>query len=133
MIGLDTNVIVRYLTQDDPIQSKKANARIAKWIQDGEELWICQVTVCEVFWVLEHAYKLSKKELISVLTSLLQTRQLEIEEEDVIWAALHDYEKSSTVGFVDCLIGRKNSTHGCSCTYTFDQKAAKQLASFKLL
>ena len=134
MIGLDTNVVIRYLVQDDPEQSKKTNQLIEKAIKDGEILWICQLTLCEIFWVLESCYDLTKEELISTLSALLQTRQIRIEQEDIAWAALRDYEKSSKVGFSDCLIGRQNAYHECICTYTFDKEATKHLTStFKLM
>lgn len=134
MIGLDTNVVVRYLVQDDPVQSKKANQFIEKSMKTGEALWICQITLCEIFWVLERCYDLNKDELVSTLSALLQTRQIRIEQEDIAWAALRDYERSSKVGFSDCLIGRQNAHHECIHTYTFDKDAAKLLPStFKLL
>jgi len=134
MIGLDTNVVIRYLVQDDPAQSKKASYFIEKSIKAGETLWICQLTLCEIFWVLERCYNLNKEELISTLTALLQTRQIKIEQEDIAWAALRDYEKSSHVGFPDCIIGRQNAYHECIHTYTFDKDAAKHLTTlFKLI
>ena len=136
MIGLDTNVVIRYLVQDDPEQSKKANQFIEKSMKTGEEkiLWICQLTLCEIFWVLERCYDLNKEELISTLSALLQTRQIRIEQEDIAWAALRDFERSSKVGFSDCFIGRQNALHECIHTYTFDKDAAKHLPStFKLM
>lgn len=134
MIGLDTNVVIRFLIQDDPVQCKKANQFIEKQIATGETFWICQVTLCEVFWVLEKCYKLGKKELVNVLSSLLQTRQIQIEHDVLAWQALRDYEKSSKVGFPDCLIGKLNAYHECTYTYTFDKDAAKQLTStFKMI
>ena len=134
MIGLDTNVLVRYLLQDDPLQSKKVNHAIEKWLKEGETLWICQITLCEIFWVLERCYKLSKEELITILSKLLKTRQIRVEHQDIAWQALHDYEKNSRVGYSDCLIGRQNVHHECTSTFTLDKVAAKQLAStFNLL
>ena len=134
MIGLDTNVIVRFLVQDDPNQSKKANQAIEKWKKEGKTLWICHSTLCEIFWVLERCYKLSRSDLTSILKSLLQTKQIKIEDQDVVWKALVDYETSKKVGFPDCLIGRKNQYHECVSTYTFDKEAAQVLPLlFKLL
>lgn len=133
MIGLDTNVLIRYLVQDHPEQAKRANYCIEKWIQEGETLWICQVTLCEIYWVLEGCYKLSKTELVEVLSKLLQTRQIQIEHEDVAWQALRDYQQSKA-GFSDCVIGRQNAYHECSSTYTFDKDVANHLkATFMLM
>lgn len=134
MIGLDTNVVVRFLVQDDPKQAKLANQCIENCLKNGETLWICQVTLCEIFWVLQRCYKLTKKELISVFTSLLQTRQIVVQREDVARQALRDYESSTKAGFPDCLIGRQNASNECRYTYTFDKDAAKHLnATFHLL
>ena len=129
MIGLDTNVVIRYLVQDDPNQSKRANQAIEKWKEAGETLWICQITLCEICWVLERCYQLSREELVSVLTNLLQTRHLQIERDDLVWQALRDFEKNTKVGFPDCLIGRQNAYHECIHTFTFDKDAVKQLPS----
>lgn len=134
MIGLDTNVMIRYLVQDEPSQSKRANQQFEKWIAEGKVLWICQVTLCEIAWVLERCYKLSKDELFAVLSTLLQTRQIKVERDDIAWSALKDYKASSHVGFSDCLIGRQNEHSECIHTYTFDKDAAKHLAfTFKLM
>lgn len=127
MIGLDTNVLVRYLVQDDLEQSERANQLIEKHISEGETISINQITLCEIFWVLEKCYKLKKDELISILKSLLQTRQIKIEGEHAAWQALQDYEKKTKVGFPDCLIGRQNIHLGCRHTFTFDNDAIKQL------
>lgn len=134
MIGLDTNIVIRYLIQDDPEQSRKVNQCIEKWIKNKQVLWICQITLCEIFWVLEKCYKLGKEELVSILYSLLKTRQIRVEKDDIAWQALYDYEKSARINFPDCLIGRQNMHLECIHTYTFDKVAAKELPkSFLLL
>lgn len=127
MIGLDTNVIVRYLVQDDPKQSKKANHIIESAIAASEYLWLSQITLCEVVWVLERCYDLSKKELLHILKTILQIQQIRIEFDSIVRQALSDFESHSKVDFSDCLIGRQNAFHGCVCTYTFDKDAAKNL------
>lgn len=131
MYGLDTNVLIRYLTQDDPEQSEKANAVISKAAKHGETFWVSQITLCETVWVLLRAYKISKEELISILHMLLQTQELVFEKHDVIYRAIHDYRKCRSAGFVDCVIGRQNESNDCEFTYTFDQGAARELTTFK--
>ena len=121
MIGLDTNVVVRYLVQDDPKQSKQANSIIEKAISNGETLFISLITLCEIAWVLESCYEVSKKELIDVFKRLLQTQQIKIENEDVARHALHDFEHHTGIDFSDSLIGRQNVSNGSSLTYTFDK------------
>lgn len=133
MIGLDTNVLIRYLTQDDPSQAEIANRMIQKVTAHSELLWVSQITLCEVVWVLDRAYKMSKVELMDILTLILQTQELVVEMHDVVWRALHDYKMSKSVGFVDCLIGRLNEVNDCSFTYTFDKSAAVELTTFHLL
>lgn len=134
MIGLDTNVIVRYLVQDEPEQSDQANRLIEKAVANGETFWISQITLCEIVWVLERCYSSSKTELIDVIKQLLQTQRIRVEHDDVARQALRDFEHHEGVDFSDCLIGRQNSSNDCFFTYTFDKKAAKKLhAIFKLI
>lgn len=130
MIGLDTNVVIRYLVQDDPIQAKQASRIIEELVAKGEILRISQVTLCEIVWVLERCYHLDKKELIEVIKQLLQTQQICIEHSDVARQALKDYECYSKVDFSECLIGCQNIFNDCVFTYTFDKNAAK-LSTFK--
>lgn len=131
MIGLDTNVLVRYLVQDDPKQSALASRIIERTVTGGEFLWICQVTLCEVVWVLERCYSVSKSELIKVIEQLLQTQQMKIENDDIVWHALRDFEHHKNIDFSDCLIGRQNAFNKCVFTYTFDKNAANKLNTFK--
>lgn len=134
MIGLDTNVIIRYLVQDDVKQSKQASRIIENAIAKGETLKISQVTLCEIVWVLERVYSVSKKELIHVLKQLLHTQQIQIEHDTVARQALRDFEHHAGVDFSDCLIGRQNAFHDCSFTYTFDKNAANKLhVTFKMI
>lgn len=134
MIGLDTNVIVRYLVQDDPKQSKIASNYIEKTVEQGKILWLSQITFCEVAWVLERSYELNRNEIAEVFVELLETPQLQIENSEVIWKALDDFRDGSSTGFADCLIGRMNEHNGCKTTATFDKQAAKHLhATFTLL
>ncbi|MBA3237209.1 MAG: type II toxin-antitoxin system VapC family toxin [Parachlamydiaceae bacterium] len=128
MIGLDTNVLVRYLVQDDPIQSKLANKLIEKTVDSAEILWICQLTLCETVWVLKKCYKLSKEEILHILHALLLVPQIKVENENVIYLALRDFERTKKVDFTDCLIGRQNAHNGCESTYTLDEAAADQLS-----
>ncbi len=134
MIGLDTNVVVRYLVQDEPKQAKLASRIIEKAVADGKTLMISLVTLCEIVWVLERCYKLKREELIDVIRQLLQTQQIVVESEGVARQACLDFEHGASVDFSDCLIGRQNVLNGCSFTYTFDKNAAKKLhAAFRFI
>ena len=123
MIGLDTNVLARFLTQDDARQSARATRLIEKAIHAGDALFINQVVLCELAWVLARAYDFGKSELIAVFEKILLARQFEIEDKASIWAAFAEF-KASKADFADCLIGIKNLKAGCAATYTFDQAAA---------
>lgn len=133
MIGLDTNVIIRYLTQDDARQSHLANKVINEAIEKGNLLWISHLTLVETIWVLERAYKTSKIQMIEVIHILLQTEELILEKHDIVWRSLQDYKSCKSVGFADCLIGRSNVSNDCQYTYTFDKEVSKELGTFQLL
>ena len=121
MTGLDTNVLVRYVTQDDRKQAAAASSVIDSAAEDGELLVIHPVVICELVWVLESAYDLSKPELAAVLEQILRTAQFEVLQKDTAWRALADY-KSGRGDFSDYLIGRANSEAGAAQTVTFDKK-----------
>ena len=127
MIGLDTNLLVRYLTQDDLAQAKKAGEVIEKAAAKGEKLLIQPVVLCELVWVLETAYKYARKEAVVVLEKILRTAQFEFPEKETAWRAWDDY-RSGKGDFADYLIGRANERMGAEHTLTFDQtlKSHKQ-------
>ena len=128
MIGLDTNVLARYLAQDDPRQSSRATKLIEQAITAEEPLFINHIVLCELAWVLSRAYALGREELARILEKILLAKQFEIEDKPAVWAALTEF-KSSKADFADCLIGIKNIRAGCRTTYSFDQ-ATFSLAGF---
>lgn len=99
MIGLDTNVLVRYLTEDDPEQSPRAVALVERALEEGERLFVPQVVLCELVWVLDSVYHYSLEEISLVLRDLLRTRQLVIEDLDTAWKAVDRYAAESGVSF----------------------------------
>jgi len=125
MIGLDTNVLVRYLTQDDPIQAKIASEFISLNCTEKTPAFVGHIVLCELVWVLECNYKQSKETIILVIQELLQISQLEIFQPEVVWRALNDF-KNSNADFSDHLIAGSNLANGCKKTVTFDLKASKQ-------
>lgn len=131
MIGLDTNVLVRYLVQDDKVQGRKAAGRIKGECTVENPGYINCVVMCELFWVLESCYKYSSEEIGLAMENLLKCPQIEVESMDSVWSALRDYRKDG-IDFSDALIGEVNHSKGCEQTYTFDKKAAK-LEKFRLL
>ena len=131
MTGLDTNIIIRYLTQDDPAQSRKVNALMSRTEADNKSLFINSTVLCEVFWVLESVYDLNKTELLQTFEQLLTTGAFVFDDSQSLWAALTDY-KSSKADISDCIIGRINKDRDCTSTLTFDRRF-RDLSCFDLL
>jgi predicted nucleic-acid-binding protein len=119
--GLDTNVLVRYLTQDDPRQSRRAAALVAEAVADGQRLFVSAVVLCELVWVLRGAYSLDRSTIALALDRILATAQIEVDQKDVIRAALEDYREGAG-DFADYVIGRRGREAGCEKTATFDQR-----------
>lgn len=123
MIGLDTNVIVRYVVQDDPDQSAKA-AKIMESLTGDNPGFITLVSVVEIVWVLTSCYDLNREQISHLLEQLLSTQALQVDNAEVIWRALRVYQ-TSKADFADCLIERIAHAAGCIRTVTFDVKASK--------
>ena len=131
MIGLDTNVLVRYLTQDEPSQARKATRVIEEGAQEDSALFITAVVMCELVWVLESAYGYGRDQVAPVLEQILRTRQFCFEEKDLLWQALTDF-RAGRGDFSDYLIGRVGTRAGCDHTLTFD-RSLKEAAHFEVL
>ena len=123
MIGLDTNVLVRYVAQDDEKQSAIASEFIEA-LTPAAPGFVALVSIVELVWVLQSSYKASKEEVITVLETLLRTRELNLENAEIIWQAIRRFSESNA-DFADCLIERSAHTAGCDHTVTFDSKAAR--------
>ena len=131
MIGLDTNVIVRYLAQDEPRQSAAATRLMEKQLSSENPGFITLVTMCEVAWVLAGPYRADRKRIREVVEALLGTRQIEVESAELVWKALRSWE-GSPADFSDALIGEICVAKGARAVATFDKAAAK-LPFFELL
>ena len=131
MIGLDTNVLVRYLAQDDPQQFDRAERFIRSAKDSGQTLFLNHLVLCELVWVLGGAYRHSRSEIVEVLDRLLLTSDFEIEDRDAVYGALAEFRRSQG-DFSDYLIGVKNRNSGCETTATFD-RALKDTPVFTLL
>ncbi len=122
MIGLDTNVVVRYLTHDDRVQTTAA-VKLFHSFSPEEPGFLSLVVVTELIWVLETCYSFNKKEIVQVLESLLRSKELIVERAEVAWQALRNFA-AGNADFSDCLVERCGNEAGCLHTFTFDQKAA---------
>ncbi len=131
MIGLDTNVLVRYLAQDDREQARKAADLMERRLSVDEPGFISVVAMVETAWVLERAYGRSDRDVASAIELLLQAETLVVECEQEVFAAASAL-KDGHGAFADALIGALGARAGCTTTATFDRKAAR-LAGFELL
>ena len=124
MIGIDTNVLVRYLVQDDPTQAKAATQLIERTCTKDEPGLLNHLVLCETMWVLEGCYKQPKDILVKTIEQILRVAQLRIDEPQIVWQALEDF-RGNQADFADYLLGRTNHNRNCTTTMTFDRHASK--------
>ena len=124
MIGLDSNVIVRYVAQDDPRQTRAATRLIESLSPDNPGL-ITSVVLAETIWVMEDNYGASRGEIAEIVAALLQAETLKVQDAEQAWQALSRY-RAGRADFADYLIERTCAALGSEATYTFDRKAARQ-------
>ena len=123
MIGLDTNVLVRYIMQDDARQAPLAN-RLIESLTAQDPGYVALVSVVELAWVLVSAYELDRSQLVAAFEGLLRTKELRVEDAEIVWKALRVVQ-ATNADFADCLIACSAAAAGCTCTMTFDRAAAK--------
>ena len=131
MNGLDTNILVRHLVQDDPVQSKKASQFILTTCTREAPGVINRIVLCELVWVLESAYDYPRRQIADVLEKVLMTSQFWVEDLSLAWVALRAY-RDGPADFSDYFLARLNRELGCSRTVTFDKQAGKA-EGFELL
>jgi len=130
MIGLDTNILVRYLTQDDPVQSLRAAEIIEQRLTEENPGFVSVVAMVETVWVLDRAYNFAAHEIAAAVERMLQTDVLLVENEQEVFTAMIAL-KEGQGSFADALIAALGIRASCSCTLTFDHKAAR-LSGFEL-
>jgi len=128
MLGVDTNVLVRYLVRDDRLQFEKARRLVNREVRKGEPVLVSLLVLLETEWVLRSRYELTKAEIVTAFSAILDTIDLSFEDETAIEQAVYSW-KDSAAEFADCLIEARNRRLGCHATATFDRKALK-LAGF---
>jgi len=124
MIGLDTNVLVRYLTQDHPEQASKASRLIETRCTKDEPGFISLIVLCELVWVLRGAYGYEKRLVTEVLERIMETRELKVEAEQTARSALSAFRRGPA-DFADYVIIFSNRAQGSETTYSFDQRLAR--------
>jgi predicted nucleic-acid-binding protein len=123
MIGLDTNVVLRYLLQDDPKQSRHANHIFERRLSEQNPGFINLATVLEIVWVLRSLLKQTSSQIAAHVENLLATDSLQIQNEQQVFEAVFALKRGAGE-FEDALIGALNAWASCSVTLTFDKKAA---------
>jgi len=131
MIGLDTNILVRYLTQDDREQSAKATELIEHRLTERDPGFVSVVAMIEAVWVLDRAYGLDSQEIAGAVERILQVDVLTVENEQEVFTAMITLRQRRG-SFADALIAELGSRAGCQHTLTFDQKALR-LSGFRPL
>jgi predicted nucleic-acid-binding protein len=130
MTGLDTNILVRYFTQDDPIQSPLANQIIEERLNASNPGFISMVAMVETVWVLDRAYGFTPDRIAGAIELTLQAETLVVENELEVFVAMTAL-RDGHGEFADALIAELGAKAGCARTLTFDRKAAR-LAGFAL-
>ena len=123
MIGIDTNVLIRYIVQDDPRQARAATRLIEGQCSAETPGFIGHIVLCELVWVLMSAYRYPKADVLRVLEQILRVAQLRVEDPQILWRTLEDF-RVHKADFSDHLIGRLHLAKGCERTVTFDRAAA---------
>jgi len=129
MIGLDTNVLVRYLVADDADQLEEVDRLVAEAKEMGETFHIDTIVLCETVWVLKSSYGFSRQQILMALEQIAKLFKL---SDSALLPSVLDSFRSAKGDFSDYLIGERNLRAGCSYTATFDQNL-KQALGFQLL
>ena len=124
MLGIDTNVLVRFLVRDDQTQFEKARKLLKREVSSGRRVFINQLVLLEAEWVLRSRYGLPKTQMLETISGLLDAPDIQLEDEPAVEEALFIW-RDANADFADCLIGARNRRLGCKATATFDTKALK--------
>lgn len=124
MLGLDTNVLVRFLVRDDEAQFETARKLIKREVTAGRSVFVSHLVLLETEWVLRSRYSLAKSLIMEAVSGLLDATDVQFEDEPAVEEALFIW-KDTAADFADCLIGIKNRRLGCRATVTFDAKASR--------
>jgi predicted nucleic-acid-binding protein len=131
MIALDTNVLVRLLTNDEPAQVEAARLALDKAVSKAQRIWVSTIVLCELVWVLQGLYGYNKPHIVTALNTLLGFSGLEMQQHTLVRNAIDTYQ-TANADFADVLLGLISLQEGADYMLTFDKKAAK-LSSHRLL
>jgi predicted nucleic-acid-binding protein len=130
--GLDTNILLRFLTADDPVQAERVGALFAVAERTGERFFVSAIALCELAWTLRgQPYCLDRAQIATVVERILATSLFEVQDRGLVRHALADF-RPGRGDFADYLLGWHSLDAGCADTITFDRKL-KEAAGFSLL
>ena len=124
MIGLDTNILIRYFLKDDVQQALKSADFLKNTCRKTDPCFVSTIVLCELSWVLKSVYKIDNETILNILEKTIQTGQFKIQDLDHVREAIYDCQKFN-ISFADSLIGKLSIKYGCSNTITFDKTAAR--------
>ena len=130
MIGLDTNVIVRFFVDDDPAQAAQARSLFSDLSADNQA-YVTMIVLAELYWVLRSRYRIARSVVLETMENLLSVAHILVQRRDLVERAL-EIARHSRAEFTDILIALQNTEAGCAVTKTFDRSAAK-LVQMQLL
>jgi predicted nucleic-acid-binding protein len=126
MIGLDTNILLRAVTNDDPVQSPHAREILSSFTPDRQAV-INVVTLVEFAWTLRARYRYRREEIGEIIEQLIRSKAYLVLERGAVIEALVR-SKDDGLDFADALVGELNLAAGCKATWTFDHKASSSAA-----
>ena len=132
MIAIDTNVLIRYITQDDEIQSKAAEKLLAEYDNKAQSIFINNIVICELACVLEKGYNYNHQQIASTIRVILSTEEFAFEHHNVLWFALEEYEFKK-IDFSDSLISKLNSHLGYKQTFSFDKCVIRYFTTYMVI
>lgn len=124
MIGIDTNVLVRFFVQDDPAQGAVARRFILTDLTPANPGHVSLVALAEMAWVLRSRYRVPREEVMSAIEALLVAANVRVQDADAVWLALDEIQQTRA-DVSDALISAVDCLHGCSHTVTFDDRATR--------
>ena len=124
MLGIDTNVLIRFLVRDDEAQFDRARKLIKREVSAGRRVFVNQLVLLETEWVLRSRYGVHKNQIMESISGLLDANDVQFEDEPSVEEALFIW-RDTAADFADCLIGAKNRRLGCRTTASFDVRASK--------
>lgn len=132
MIALDTNILIRLLTKDDPDQTALAEGLLQKAADAEESCFISDPVLCDMEWVLESSYRAKRGDVLAAMQELLGGDLFVFEDREVLRQAIVTYQESKA-DFSDCLIGAKARARGARTTYTFERVLAQEQGFTRLV